>query len=162
MDCAWRLPETPVTELATYELQGHQFRLLSYRDSAGRKVVALSSNGQTASVSDVPVDERNLVSQGSWLSSRSGVAAVYGRAHDTVTAIYSVTGDGDRTDWPIHDDPRNGERYFAVIVDTRTVADIVAESPAGRTSLRRYFSMWFHPPGRQGRSRRVPEPEGGS
>jgi hypothetical protein len=37
-----------------------------------------------------------------------------------------------------------------------TVTDIVAEAPGRSMSLKRYFSMWFNPPGR--RPRYVAEP----
>ncbi len=84
---------------------------------------------QSATGQDVPVDERRLVNQGSLLVSRGGPGAIYGRAHDSVTALYSLGTDGQRTDWPIHDDPQTGERYFVVVAKTATLADIVAESP---------------------------------
>ena len=48
-----------------------------------------------------------------------GTAAVYGRVLDSVTELYAVMKNGDRVDWPIYDDPRNQERYFAVIADSR-------------------------------------------
>ena len=92
------------------------------------------------------MDEHNLVSQGSWLlSARGAPAVIYGRAHDSVTALYSADRDGQRTDWPIYADERTGERYFAVIVIPETVTDIVAEAPGRSMSLRRYFGMWFQP-----------------
>lgn len=51
-------------------------------------------------------------------------------------------------DWPIYDDPRNAERYFAVIADSEALADIVAAAPAGSTSLEQFFAIWFsQPPG---------------
>jgi hypothetical protein len=55
---------------------------------------------------------------------------------------------GERVDWPVYDDPRNQERYFAVIADSQALADIVAAAPAGSTSLKQFFGMWFsQPPG---------------
>jgi hypothetical protein len=78
---------------------------------------------------------------------------IYGRAHDSVTALYSVTADGQRTGWPVHTDPGTGERYFAVIVVPETLADIVAEAPGRRVSLEGFFGMWFNPPGRRPRYR---------
>jgi hypothetical protein len=55
---------------------------------------------------------------------------------------------GERVDWPVYDDPRNQERYFAVIADCEALADIVAAAPAGRTSLKSMFGIWFsQPPG---------------
>jgi hypothetical protein len=54
----------------------------------------------------------------------------------------------ERVDWPIHDDPRSAERYFAVIADSEALADIVTAAPAGSTSLEQFFGMWFsQPPG---------------
>jgi len=50
-----------------------------------------------------------------------GVAAVYGRAHDSLTDLYAVMTNGERVSWPIHDDPRNNERYFAVRTRGRCV-----------------------------------------
>ena len=154
-----RRPDTPVTVLAEYTVEGEEFALLSYRDSAGANCVAIAHDGDTSVVKDVPVDENRLVSQGSSMPQR-GPAAIYGRAHDSVTGIYSLGTDGQRTDWPIYDDPRTAERYFAVIVTPETLADIVAEAPTGTTSLRRYFGMWFNPPGRP--PRWVPAAEDGS
>ena len=63
---------------------------------------------------------------------------------------------GERVDWPIYDDPRNAERYFAVIADSQALADIVAAAPAGTTSLQPFFGMWFsQPPGRAPRRSRA-------
>ncbi|HEY2518870.1 MAG TPA: hypothetical protein VGJ19_02070 [Streptosporangiaceae bacterium] len=153
-----RRPDTPVTRLAEYTVDGQTFTLICYLDSAGARCVAVEHDGHPASVQDVQVDERNLVNQGSLLSSaRGGPAVIYGRAHDSVTALYSAGRDGQRTDWPIYDDPRTGERYFAVVVFPETVADIVAEAPGASVSLERYFGMWFNPPGR--RPRYTPEVE---
>ena len=79
---------------------------------------------------------------------------IYGRAHDDVTALYSADRDGQRTDWPIraNDATANGFRGMS----PEAVADIVAEAPAARVSLKRFFTMWFNPPGR--RPRYVAEP----
>ncbi|HWG15908.1 MAG TPA: hypothetical protein VG268_21800 [Streptosporangiaceae bacterium] len=148
-----RRPDTPVTVLAEYTVEGQRFTLQCYQDSAGANCVAIVHDGHSSVVKDVSVDERNLVSQGSLMLSRRGSPAViYGRAHDSVTALYSMSTDGQRTDWPIHDDPRTTERYFAVVAIPETLADIVAEAPSGSISLKRYFSMWFNPPGRRPRS----------
>jgi hypothetical protein len=55
---------------------------------------------------------------------------------------------GERVDWPVYDDPRNQERYFAVIADSQALADIVATAPTGSTSLKQFFGIWFsQPPG---------------
>ncbi|HEY6501680.1 MAG TPA: hypothetical protein VIZ20_19785 [Streptosporangiaceae bacterium] len=152
-----RRPDTPVTRLAEYTVEGQTFTLTCYVDSAGARCVAVEHDGDTATVQDVAVDEHNLVSQGSWLlSARGAPAVIYGRAHDSVTALYSADRDGQRTDWPIYADERTGQRYFVVIVIPETVTDIVAEAPGRSMSLRRYFSMWFNPPGR--RLRYVAEP----
>ena len=143
-----RRPDTPVTTLAEYTVEGQQFTLECYRDSAGAHCVALAHDDRSPVVKDVPVDEERLVNQGSLLVSRGGPGAIYGRAHDSVTALYSLGTDGQRTDWPIHDDPQTGERYFAVVANTATLADIVAEAPTASTSLKVYFDMWFNPPPR--------------
>jgi hypothetical protein len=74
-----------------------------------------------------------------------GVAAVYGRAHDSVTDLHAVMTNGDRVDWPIHDDPRNNERYFAVIADCHALKDIVAVAGHRHVSLRPQFAIWFRP-----------------
>ena len=71
------------------------------------------------------------------------------RAPSTAGPIYALGTDGQRTDWPIYDDPRSGERYFAVVANTATLADIVAEAPAHSTSLKVFFDMWFNPPPRR-------------
>ena len=147
-----RRPETPVTTLAEYTVEGQSFTLLCYQDSAGAQCVAIEHDGHSSVVKDVLVDERRLVSQGSLLTSaRGGPGVIYGRAHDSVTALYSAGTDGERTDWPIYDDPRTGERYFAVVVVPETLADIVAEAPGARVSLKGFFGMWFNPPGRRPR-----------
>ena len=143
-----RRPDTPVTTLAEYTVEGQQFTLECYQDSAGAHCVAIAHGDHPSVVKDVPVDEERLVNQGSLLVSRGGPGAIYGRAHDSVTAIYSLGTDGQRTDWPIHDDPRTGERYFAVVTNTATLADIVVEAPTGSRSLKVYFDMWFNPPPR--------------
>jgi hypothetical protein len=151
-----RRPDTPVTRLAEYTVAAREFTLLCYVDSAGARCVAVEHDGHSAAVQDVEVDQRNLVSQGSWLlSGRGAPGVIYGRAHDSVTALYSVDSGGQRTDWAIHRDERTGERYFAVVVVPETVRDVVAEAPGARVSLRGYFPMWFNPPGR--RPRYVPE-----
>ena len=84
-----------------------------------------------------------------------GTAAVYGRVHDTVTELYAIMKNGDRVDWPIHDDPRNAERYFAVIADCEALDDIIAAAPAGSTSLKPSFGIWFSqgPGSRRSRTR---------
>lgn len=77
-----------------------------------------------------------------------GTAAIYGRVHDSVTEVYALMKNGERVDWPIHDDPRNAERYFAVIADSQALADIVAAAPTRSTSLKPEFGIWFsQPPG---------------
>ena len=143
-----RRPDTPVTTLAEYTVAGQQFTLECYQDSAGAHCVAIVHDGHTSVVKDVPVDKERLVNQGSLLVSRGGPGVIYGRAHGSVTALYSLGTDGQRTDWPIHDDPQTGERYFAVVANTATLADIVAESPTTSRSLKAYFDMWFNPPPR--------------
>jgi hypothetical protein len=77
-----------------------------------------------------------------------GTAAIYGRVHDSVTELYAVMKNGERVDWPIYDDSRNAERYFAVIADSEALADIIAAAPTATTSLKQFFGIWFsQPPG---------------
>jgi len=58
--------------------------------------------------------------------------------------------DSSRVDWPVHDDPQNQERDFAVIADCDSLADIVAVAPSGSTSLKDLFRVWFgQPPARR-------------
>ena len=73
---------------------------------------------------DVEVSAKDLVNAGMTMASKTmgqGLAAVYGRAHDSVTGLYAVMTNGERVSWPIHDDPRNNERYFAVRTRGRCV-----------------------------------------
>ncbi|HMD26386.1 MAG TPA: hypothetical protein VKH61_19975, partial [Streptosporangiaceae bacterium] len=43
--------------------------------------------------------------------------------------------------------------YFAVIADSQALADIVAASPTGSTSMKQFFGMWFSKPPSPGPSR---------
>jgi len=142
-----RLPDTPVTTLATYTVDGHQLALVSYTDTAGRKCVAVDQDGERgAAVCDVEVSAKDLVIAGMTGVSKTmgqGLAAVYGRAHDSVTDLYAVMRGGERVAWPIHYDPRNQERYFAVIADGQQLKDIVAVAGHRRTSLKGNFGIWF-------------------
>jgi len=145
-----RLPDTPATTLATRTVDGHRFDLVSYLDTAGGRCIAIDRDGRRgASACDIQVDERRLASAAMTMATRGhGTAAIYGRVHASVTELYAVMKNGERVDWPIYDDPRNQERYFAVIADSEALADIVAAAPAGRTSLKQFFGMWFsQPPG---------------
>jgi hypothetical protein len=79
-----------------------------------------------------------------------GTAAVYGRAHDSITRIYAVMKNGERVDWPIWDDPGNAQRYFAVITDCQSLVDIIGVTRTGRgplkcrrVSLKDQFAIWF-------------------
>jgi hypothetical protein len=55
---------------------------------------------------------------------------------------------GERVDWPIYNDPRNQERYFAVVADSHALAGILAAAPADSTSLKPFFGVSFsQPPG---------------
>ena len=144
-----RLPETPVTVLARYMVGGHQYALVSYRDTADAKCVGVDRDGEPwAALPDVQVNKRDLLAPGMSMGGPTmgqGVAAVYGRAHDSVTGLYAVMTNGDRVSWPIHDDPRNHERYFAVIADCQALKDIVAVAGRRRVSLRPHFATWFRP-----------------
>jgi hypothetical protein len=140
-----RQPDTPVRTHATYVVDGRQYSLVSYRDTAGANCVAVDVNGNWGPpLSGVPVGERNLLGTGMTMTTRGeGTAVIYGRAHDSVTALYSVMKDRKRMDWPVHDDAESGERYFAVIADCEAVADIVATAAARKASLKRFFPIWF-------------------
>jgi hypothetical protein len=153
-----RLPDTPTTTLATRTVDGHRFDLVSYLDTAGGRCIAIDRDGRRdASACDIRVDEQDLASAAMTMATRGhGTAAIYGRVHASVTELYAVMKNGDRVDWPIYDDPRNQERYFAVIADSEDLADIVATAPAGSTSLKQFFGMWFsQPPGHAPRRSRA-------
>jgi hypothetical protein len=145
-----RLPDTPATTLATRTVDGHRFDLVSYLDTAGGRCLAIDRDGRRdASACDIEVDEQHLASAAMTMATRGhGTVAIYGRVDASVTELYAVMKNGERVDWPIYDDPRNQERYFAVIADSEALADIVATAPAGSTSLKQFFGMWFsQPPG---------------
>jgi hypothetical protein len=145
-----RLPDTPATTLATRTVDGHRFDLVSYLDTAGGRCIAIDRDGRRgASACDIHVDEQHLASAAMTMATRGhGTAAIYGRVHASVTELYAVMKNGERVDWPVYDDPRNQERYFAVIADSQALADIVAAAPAGSTSLKQFFGIWFsQPPG---------------
>ena len=94
-------------------------------------------------------EAENLVAAGMTMRARGrGIAAVYGRAHDSVTGLQATMKVGERVDWPIHTDARSGERYFAVIADCEALADIVAVAPGGSVSLKQFFAIWFSKPPR--------------
>ena len=150
-----QLPDTPVTTLAEHVVDGHQFRLFSYLDSQGRKCVAIDLDGHGAPVTDVAVDEEHLINAGMAMPTRGhGVAAVYGRAHESVTELFARMKDGSQVDWPVYDDPRNQERYFTVIADCDALDDIVAVAPSSSTSLKDMFGIWFSQPPDRGSSGR--------
>lgn len=140
-----RTEQAPARTLATDTADGHRYSLVSYQDTSGGWCVAIDRDGDRwASLCDVQVGDRDLVSAGMSMATRGhGIAVVYGRAHDSVTALYAVMTDGRRVDWPVHDDPDSGRRYFAVIADCGELADIVAAAPGRRISLQRYFGIWF-------------------
>jgi hypothetical protein len=140
-----RLPDTPTTTLATHTVDGHRFDLVSYLDTAGGRRVAIDRDGRRdASACDIQVDEQHLASAAMTMATRGqGTAAIYGRVHDSVTELYAIMKNGERVDWPIYDDPRNAERYFAVIADSEALADIIAAAPTASTSLKPSFGPWF-------------------
>jgi hypothetical protein len=145
-----RLPDTPATTLATRTVDGHRFDLVSYLDTAGGRCIAIDRDGRRdASACDIQVDEQHLASAAMTMATRGhGTAAIYGRVHASVTELYAIMKNGERVDWPVYDDPRNQERYFAVIADSQALADIVATAPTGSTSLKQFFGIWFsQPPG---------------
>jgi hypothetical protein len=128
-------------------VDGQQFALVSYTDTAGGKCVAVDQDGERGpAVCDVEISAKNLVNAGMTMASKTmgqGLAAVYGRAHESVTGLYAVMRSGERVAWPIHYDPRNQERYFAVIADCQQLKDIVAVAGRRRTSLKGNFGIWF-------------------
>jgi hypothetical protein len=140
-----RLPENPVHTLATHTINGQHFALVSYRDSSGRRCIGIDHDGhRSSSLCEVDVTDETLVSAGMTMAIKEhGIAAIYGRAHDSVTGIHAVMRDGQRMDWPIYDDPRNQQRYFAIIADSGSLADIIADAPGRQVSLKRFFSIWF-------------------
>ena len=147
-----RLPDTAVSALAAYTVDGQQFSLVSYQDSAGSKCVAIDCGGQPgASLCDVEVSDRHPPGAGVTMQTMGrGTAAVYGRAHDSITRIYAVMKNGEPVDWPIWDDPGNAQRYFAVITDCQSLADIIGVARTGhgplksrRVSLKDHFAIWF-------------------
>ena len=149
-----RLPDTAVSTLAGYSVDGQQFSLVSYRDSAGGKCVAIDRDGHPgAPLCDVEVSDRHPLGAGMTMQTmRRGTAAVYGRAHDSIASIYAVMKNGERVDWPIWDDPGNAQRYFAVIADCQSLADIVGVARTGpgspnsrQVSLKGQFAIWFRP-----------------
>jgi hypothetical protein len=144
----WRPEDSLTTTLATHTVDGHRYDLVSYLDTAGARCIAIDRDGhRDASACDIEVGERNLANAAMTMATRGqGTAAIYGRVHDSVTELYAVMKNGERVDWPIHDDPRSAERYFAVIADSGALADIVAIAPGGSTSLKDHFSIWFSPP----------------
>ena len=142
-----RLPDTPITALASYLVDGHQYALVSYRDTADARCVGVDRDRQPwAALSDVQINDRDLLAPAMCMATMGqGVAAVYGRAHHSVTGLYAVMTNGEQVSWPIHDDPRNSERYFAVIADCQALKDIVAVAGRRRVSLRPHFAIWFRP-----------------
>ena len=76
-----RLPDTPVTTLATRTVDGHRFYLASYLDTACRRCIAIDRDGRRgASACDIQVDEQDLASAAMTMATRGhGTAAIYGR-----------------------------------------------------------------------------------
>ena len=140
-----RLPDTPVRTHASHVVDGKQYAVVSYRDTAGNRCVAVDVDGDWGwPLAGLRADDRNLLSYGHTMATRGhGIAVIFGVAHASVTGLHAVMKDGTRVDWPVHDDEENGERYFAVITDCEAVADIVATAPATRASLQRFFPAWF-------------------
>jgi hypothetical protein len=164
-----RLPDTPTTTLATRTIDGHRFDLVSYLDTAGGRCIGIDRDGRRdSSACDIQVDEQHLARAAMTMATRGhGIAAVYGRVHDSVSELYAIMKNGERVDWPIYDDPRNTERYFAVIADCEALTDIVAVAPTGSTSLKPSFGIWFsQPPARppkapkRPKAPKTPEPRG--
>ncbi|MBV9095730.1 MAG: hypothetical protein JO132_17980 [Streptosporangiaceae bacterium] len=140
-----RRPHTPVRELAAWTVDDSRYCLVSYRDTQGGACVAVDRGGEPGiPLCDVKVSDRHPVGAGMTMATMGhGTAVVYGRVHDRVTGIYTVMNNGERADWPICADPENGQRYFAVIADSGSLADIVATGKARNTSLADRFAIWF-------------------
>jgi hypothetical protein len=140
-----RTADTPVLAHATHTVSGQQYTLVSYRDSADARCVAVDIDGTWgAPLPDMALNDRDLVNAGMSMATRGrGIAVIYGRAHDSVTGISTIMKNGERLDWPVHDDPGNAERYFTVIADCETLTDVVAVAPGRETSLRSHFDIWF-------------------
>jgi hypothetical protein len=56
-------------------------------------------------------------------------------------------------DWPIYDDPRNAERYYAVVAESEALDDIVAVAPSGSRSFGALLRPVFQTVTRPRRSR---------
>jgi hypothetical protein len=140
-----RLPENPVRTLVTHTINGQHFSLVSYQDSSDRRCVGIDRDGHpSSSLCEVDVTDETLVRAGMTMAVKGqGIAAIYGRAHDSVTGIYAIMKDGQRVDWPIYDDPGNQQRYFAIVADSGSLADIVVNAPGRQVSLKHFFAMWF-------------------
>jgi hypothetical protein len=117
-----------------------------------------------AGACDIQVDQQHLANAAMTMAIRGhGTAAIYGRVHASVTELYAVMKNGERVAWPIYDDPRNAERYCAVVADGEALADSVAAAPTRSWSLKPMFGIWFsQPPGPRPRRSRArgtdPEP----
>ena len=117
----------------------------------GRRSITSCDGHPGAPLCDVEVSDRHLLGAGVTMQTMGrGTAAVYGRAHDSITRIYAVMKNGERVDWPIWDDPGNAQRYFAVITDCQALADIIGVARTGRgslksrrVSLKDHFAIWF-------------------
>jgi hypothetical protein len=143
-----RLPDTPTTTLATHTVHGHRFDLVTYRDTADARCLAVDQDGRPGAwVRDIQVREQDLINPARTMpTGEHGPAAIYGGVHDSVTELYAVMRNGERVDWPIYDDPPNAARYFAVIADAETLADVIVVAPTGSISLRQSLAIWFEPP----------------
>ena len=103
-------------------------------EPAGR---AFADGWQATNLLHTPWDERIatifLLSQ----STRNGILYQ--------AAVVNVEDSGI---WLACFDDTATERYFAVIADSEALADIVAATPTGTTSLKQFFGIWFSkPPG---------------
>jgi hypothetical protein len=56
-------------------------------------------------------------------------------------------------DWPVYDDPRNAERYYAVVAESGALDDIVAVAPSGSRSFGPLLRPILQPAARPRRSR---------
>lgn len=142
-----RTGQTKVRTLAVHTVHGRRFALVCYRDTAGASCVAVDGDGQPGEfVCDVQVTERHLVNAGITMpTGEQGTTVMYGRAHDSVTGVYAVGLDGQRTDWPVYDDPDSGQRYFAVIAEAGSLAQIVAVTAGREVPVEPFGALFGRP-----------------
>jgi hypothetical protein len=123
-----------VSALAKYTVYGRRFTLISYRDPAGAKCVAVDAAGARGipecDIGLSPADPANAAIQ----NMGGGVLAMYGRAGDNVRRIEAVTAAGEETAQPVYA-PGNDQRYFVLLITSLPVREVAAVTPAGKVHL---------------------------